>query len=760
MLVGAYGAGKTSTKRSLFNEPYIEQHLSTDGADIYDIDITEWIIKGFNTEYQGLKSIEETKKILGGVLAAEMVKKESAEGREMVEIATEKVVGLKEALKLEGENMKDVKERLALQMKEVDVDKPDIYFNLWDFAGQSVYYITHQVFLGNRVIFVLVTDLSKSLDDTMSTDAEDDGQLRVHFLSFWMNSIHTHALPGSNIQLKLPDGHNKETPAPPVILLGTKKDLLRKSNSPPVARAQDEDVEKEAVERLAEIVDYLGRNATQAVNAHRVGMMAIDNKSRRQDGTVPAKDVEKLRKMIQKYAMEYFCLGEVPVKWIRLELSLRTKQQKTINLKEVEKIGKKLEMTNNEILEALAFYHSVGEILYFTTVPELKDTVILDVRWLVDLFTILINQSMTCKQQLGDVDWRMRSLIAELHKEGRLHEELLDYLLKDHDRFQDKAILLALSEMYDILFRMPETDGDKPVYYLPSLLQKDAAGKNGIVCPADSKSCDPIYFHFQGNFLPEGIFYRLVVRCLKQWPNRDMVLRKHKARIFMEKHNFHITLCKEGSDIELKALIMSESKYSTEFQPVLLSNMRSVVENELKKLIETYTPNLKYQVCIKCRCPNHHPGELLRGAEDTDDRCVAIKVEKGKAKAICGSSNKLLLHPDLKFWYCAGNIPEVQAPVDLPEARRDQKATLSPLRKYFLHLSENLGKKDEKTLLYLLKGDKIPKREAENMSSAMDILCFLEDAGYISIDNTTLLMELLESLKRKSLVDDMKKFLG
>ena len=46
MLVGAFGAGKTSTKRSLFNEPYEEKHLSTDGADIYNIDITEWIIKG------------------------------------------------------------------------------------------------------------------------------------------------------------------------------------------------------------------------------------------------------------------------------------------------------------------------------------------------------------------------------------------------------------------------------------------------------------------------------------------------------------------------------------------------------------------------------------------------------------------------------------------------------------------------------------------------------------------------------------------
>ena len=46
MLVGAFGAGKTSTKRSLFNEAFQYHHESTDGADVFEIDITEWIIKG------------------------------------------------------------------------------------------------------------------------------------------------------------------------------------------------------------------------------------------------------------------------------------------------------------------------------------------------------------------------------------------------------------------------------------------------------------------------------------------------------------------------------------------------------------------------------------------------------------------------------------------------------------------------------------------------------------------------------------------
>ena len=37
----------------------------------------------------------------------------------------------------------------------------DIYSVLWDFAGQSVYYETHQLFLTSKAIYLLVYDLSR-----------------------------------------------------------------------------------------------------------------------------------------------------------------------------------------------------------------------------------------------------------------------------------------------------------------------------------------------------------------------------------------------------------------------------------------------------------------------------------------------------------------------------------------------------------------------------------------------------------------------
>lgn len=38
--------------------------------------------------------------------------------------------------------------------------------DLWDFAGQHVYYASYPVFLSTRAVYILVYDLSKELNDT------------------------------------------------------------------------------------------------------------------------------------------------------------------------------------------------------------------------------------------------------------------------------------------------------------------------------------------------------------------------------------------------------------------------------------------------------------------------------------------------------------------------------------------------------------------------------------------------------------------
>ena len=49
-----------------------------------------------------------------------------------------------------------------LQKGENARDDDDIYSILWDFGGQSVYYDTHPIFLTEKAMYILVSDLSRN----------------------------------------------------------------------------------------------------------------------------------------------------------------------------------------------------------------------------------------------------------------------------------------------------------------------------------------------------------------------------------------------------------------------------------------------------------------------------------------------------------------------------------------------------------------------------------------------------------------------
>jgi GTPase SAR1 family protein len=70
----------------------------------------------------------------------------------------------------------------GIEIREWSVDLPDksqLTYSIWDFAGQSLYYNTHQFFLSPRGVYLLVWNVRLG--------SEYAG------LDFWLNSISCHA---------------------------------------------------------------------------------------------------------------------------------------------------------------------------------------------------------------------------------------------------------------------------------------------------------------------------------------------------------------------------------------------------------------------------------------------------------------------------------------------------------------------------------------------------------------------------------------
>ena len=60
--------------------------------------------------------------------------------------------------------------------------------SIWDFAGQYAFYGTHQIFLSPRSVYLLVIDLSKTIDslvcdDTCSKDTDGENRMKISGMS-------------------------------------------------------------------------------------------------------------------------------------------------------------------------------------------------------------------------------------------------------------------------------------------------------------------------------------------------------------------------------------------------------------------------------------------------------------------------------------------------------------------------------------------------------------------------------------------------
>ncbi|KAK3602669.1 hypothetical protein CHS0354_024991 [Potamilus streckersoni] len=123
--------------------------------------------------------------------------------------------------------LKQTKRKIPMLEKYADKLKQDTGENakvtIWDFAGQYAFYTTHQIFLTQRAIYLLVSDVSKQVTDLVVDHCYFDskGMIRcnVHELTeVWLNSIHSCAA-------------SPNAGTPPVILVGTHADKIQKQSS-------------------------------------------------------------------------------------------------------------------------------------------------------------------------------------------------------------------------------------------------------------------------------------------------------------------------------------------------------------------------------------------------------------------------------------------------------------------------------------------------------------------------------------------------
>ena len=251
MLIGQDRAGKTSLKKSLRGICFDPEEDSTDGIEVdpsfFNVSTETWRTgepdRGQNSDQVPTFELQTARRIVDSLERERKVTNVQTSAEEDLSILGHESIESPGELKtiessketenvhkpkdsdpansihipsvtpdLTGEKLEEVNSSAsgvpdevaslteALLQRNLEDNGEEIYSTFWDFAGQSVYYVTHPLFLTKKAIYLLVYDLSLNPYDKAKPvvkrgvykkilEGFSSLKTNLDYLEFWMTSV-------------------------------------------------------------------------------------------------------------------------------------------------------------------------------------------------------------------------------------------------------------------------------------------------------------------------------------------------------------------------------------------------------------------------------------------------------------------------------------------------------------------------------------------------------------------------------------------
>ncbi|XP_072175112.1 probable serine/threonine-protein kinase roco8, partial [Diadema setosum] len=432
--------------------------------------------------------------------------------------------------------------------KKAQLNSPppnEMSLSIWDFAGQDVYYTTHQVFLTWRAVYIVVFDLSRDLDSVIPPESRDEyyttakGNSKseltcLEFITFWLNSIFAHAVAPSTTT-----NSTQLQKSPPIFVVGTHRESVGDSGK--VRRNKVED----AFEKIKNAVK------NKPYQNHVIPRYyAVENRLGEAD-----EQIADLRKHIERVAEKEQYMGqEMPINYLLFEEAVAAQIVNFISFEQVREIMRPFGMdSDEELVTMLHFYHDLGFIIYFgekgkeqekenkkemekedkeekeTEASHLDNLVILQPQWLIDVFKQVITVLKHDRR-----DGIVSDAWTKLEDEGILQERLIDYMWQGC--LEQKGFLVKLMEKFDLICKAPPKSPESAnggaettkQYYVPSRLKSEdmepATLEKSVECFVD-------FGGFFPDFLTDGYINDLAKEIGSEWETLALILGLKKAHI-------------------------------------------------------------------------------------------------------------------------------------------------------------------------------------------------------------------------------------
>ncbi|KAL3880394.1 hypothetical protein ACJMK2_032638 [Sinanodonta woodiana] len=245
----------------------------------------------------------------------------------------------------------------------------DVTFSTWDFAGQAVYYNTHQFFLSKRAVYLLLWSMRQGFEHAG--------------LDFWLSSISCHA------------------PNTPIFVVGTQADLIPKAELP----------EKEYRERYPQIVGFHYVSSVAGIGIKELQEKLIDTTLQLgyMGEKIPQVWLNLEKKIIAERSNSSILKWDV-MKSYAMEVGIYDEK---------------------DVKMAVQLLHDLGTLQYFDN-DFLRDYVVINPQWIVDVMACVVSvQDSPIQKNNGRLYHKDIPIVWKDYDVG-LHQWLLN-LTEDFD---------------------------------------------------------------------------------------------------------------------------------------------------------------------------------------------------------------------------------------------------------------------------------------------------------------------------------------
>ena len=643
MLIGQERTGKTSLKKSLKGEDFNGKEESTVGIDtdsLYFKVSTEIWKSGKVKEEVEFEPEDQFEHLAAAKVISEFLRKQRAnlagcqqksdsdsESDSESELEPPDALPTKPSRNNESlygelpEKVARLVEKM-LQEEENANHEDSIYAVLWDFGGQSVYYQTHPIFLTEKAIYVLVSDLSRDPDENaippVKTGLFEDkvdiecSQKNLDYLDFWMSSIYSLvSLDVLSSQETAPNVVPRRLP--PVFLVCTHADV-------PFGGSNARDLALKTYGFL--------QHKTYKEHLYKDVFVVDNTKSGSEEECT---EVKRLREEVLAVAKELqLTKEEIPVKWLRYENKLRKKHDKWITREEAKWIA--FEdcgiQEDDEFSTLLNFLHDQRIVIHFSGSPELERMVILDPQWLVDVLKNVITV-----RRFKHTEHPIKDLWIQLEETGILDEKLIDHAWRDLlDNQESHKSLIAIMERLSLISPWPSSKDSKQ-YLVPSMLMSPPT--DDVLQLLDSVNVPSLFVTFASGRVPPGLFSRLILHflqwCGEEWKSKVSPELFHNFAMFhiLPDQGISVIFWCHSTAIEVAVYSGGNDEKRADISRAVHWKLRFILECMRKEF--HWLNNVKYDMCVCCpvcsrpgsvKCRDHdvHGCECLHFLSESDLR--------------------------------------------------------------------------------------------------------------------------------------------